>query len=75
MTRGDIDLPIAFASTILLRLVGIGVDGTGLGEVLGKDILIGMAIAAALGVVLVAELVGAGHYGESLSSVVFIEHH
>ena len=54
-----IDLPVALASTILLDFVRVRVDRSSLGEVLGERAILGAGI---LGVVFVAELVGASHW-------------
>jgi len=53
------DLPVALSSAVLLGLVRISIDWTGLGEELGDHALL-LAIVVAR-VVTIAKLVGAGH--------------
>jgi len=49
--------PVSLTTAILLCLLGIGIDETGLGKVF-RDLLMGLCLA---GVVTITELVGASH--------------
>lgn len=55
------DVPVAAATAVLLRLLGVGVDVPGFGEVAREVLLGGGGAAGEGGVVTVVELVGTSH--------------
>jgi hypothetical protein len=58
----DVSSPVAFASTVLLGLLGISIDEARLGEVAGEMLLGSGGSISETSVVTVILLMGAGHY-------------
>jgi len=58
----DVSSPVAFASTVLLGLLGISIDEARLGEVAGEMLLGSGASISETSVVTIILLMGAGHY-------------
>ncbi len=59
--RQEENVPVSLAGAVLLGLLGVGIDGTMLGEVLGDVFLRSGGAVSQSGVGSVVELVGASH--------------